>query len=82
MLALRFALVNHRLAECGGRRVVRQAVMFFGCVLVIQFIFTSLSALEAAGFYRITQEQRKVSSESMVRRARWEARARRVDERL
>jgi beta-lactamase class A len=72
VVVLRFALVNHRSAERGGRRVVRQAAMFFGWVLVIQFIFTSLSALQAAGFYRITPEERKVFSESMVRRARWQ----------
>ena len=72
VLVFRFALVNHRSAERGGRRVVRQAAMFFGCLLVIHLIFTSLSALEAAGFYRIRPEQRKVFSESMVRRARWQ----------
>ncbi len=49
VLVLRFALLNHRSAERGGRRVLRQGAMLCAAVLVSQFIFTSLGALYAVG---------------------------------
>ena len=59
VLVFRFALVNHRSAERGGRRVGAASRDLRVRCSSVQFIFTGLSALQAAGDDRITQERRK-----------------------
>ncbi|HKV98172.1 MAG TPA: class A beta-lactamase [Vicinamibacterales bacterium] len=73
LAVVRFALLNHRSAERGARRVVRQAATLFLGVLVLQFVLMSLGALQAAGdFSRLISVGRKAISESSLRRARWQ----------
>jgi len=72
LVVLRFSLLNHRSTERGGRRVFKQAATLVIYVLIAQVVFTSLGAVYAAGLRRLTPEERKALSESMVRRARWQ----------
>jgi len=72
-VVLRFALVNHRSAERGARRVLPQGVALAAYVLCALFVVGSVAAVRSAGISSgLTPGLRQAVSASMTRRARWQ----------